>query len=131
MKLLSPQNAKNEKKKENEDLVDMNIRLREYYQRIVEKLNGVKDDYSQDKLERLKDFEKFCIEIQGKKDILLRELKGIEEHIKQRKDVYYGLIAKQDALDEREHTARAHEENLKLREEFVKELERKQRELIT
>ena len=131
MKLLPKQEAKSRIKKENEELIDANIRLRKQYKNILKKLDTIKDDYTPEKVKRLEDFEKFCIDIQQKESKLLQNLEYIKQEIEKKKEVYYGLIEKQDQLDERIYQADEKEKKLDLRENFLKELEKKQEELIS
>ena len=126
MKLLKQTEARDKKKQENEDLIATNIRLRKLYEDIVHKLNTVKDSYEPDKLKKLEEFERFCDQITAKKSVLLGELKGIENEIEKRKDVYFGFIERQDALEEKAHEVRKRETNVEMRENFVKEVERQQ-----
>ena len=77
---------------------------------------------------RLKDFEVFCKDLLIKKDNLLQEYNALEAEIQKKKDVYYGLIEKQDVLDEKIYQANEQEKKLNLREIFVSDLEQKFRE---
>ena len=122
---MSQREARSSKKRENEELIDSNIRLREYHKSITQKLNTVKDDYTQDKLDRLKDFEIFCKETQEKRDKLLRELSGIQALVESTKENYYALIVKQDQLDEKVYKIQEEHKKLDLREIFVRDLEEK------
>lgn len=131
MKLLQKNEARLKSKKDNEDLIEQNIRLRKYLKDVNDKLARVQDDYGQEKLKRLADFEKFCGEINEKKSKLLKEVVDIEKQIEKKKDIYYGYIEKSDALTEKLYVMQKKEEQLNLRENFVKELEKKQRELIS
>lgn len=128
MKLLAKPVVENKLKKENDELLDRNIRLRQFERAITERLNTVKDSYEPEKLAKLKEFEEFCKDILEKKAKLLRELDGIGKLIEQKKDIYYGLVVKQDELEERVHQANQKDEKLRLRELFVSELEQKWRE---
>lgn len=127
MKLLSKTTADTRIKRDNDELIDTNIRLRKYYGEIVHKLNTVKETYEPDKLQLLKQFELFVKDITAKKTKLLGELEQIEKLVEQKKDLYYGLITKQDELDERVHQANEKEKKLTLREAFVVDLETKWR----
>lgn len=131
MKLLSKEHAENKIRKDNETLVETNIRLRALEKQINDKLNSIKEDYSGDKLQKLQDFERFCKDLQIKKEKLLSELAGIQKLVDEKKDVYYGLIEKKDKLDEMVVHLQEKEARLNLRESFVEELEKKQRELIS
>lgn len=115
-------------KRENEELLGINIRLRKFWQEITQKLNNVKDNYDPEKLKILKDYEKFCQEIMEKKSKLLQELKGIENEIGKKKEIYYGLIEKSDALMEKEFEIKEEFEKLNLRKGFVENLEQKWQE---
>lgn len=127
MKLLSRTQAQSKLAKDNDELVETNIRLRQYEKEIITRLNTVKEDYEPDKLQKLKEFEQFAKGITAKKAKLLEELKGIEIAIEQKKDLYYALITKQDRLEERIYQANEREEKLNLRETFVSDLEEKWR----
>lgn len=131
MKLLQKNEARLKSKKDNEDLIEQNIRLRKYLKTVNDKLAKVQDDYGEEKLKRLADFEKFCAEINERKSKLLKEVVDIEKQIEKKKDIYYGYIEKSDALTEKLYVMQKKEEQLNLRENFVKELEKKQRELIS
>lgn len=130
MKLLSKHEAQASIKKDNEELVDTNIRLRKYLKQITEKLNKIKEDYSPDKLQKLKEFEEFSADLMVKKGKLLKELSDIESAIEKKKEVYYGLIEKQDKLEEKIYQINQREAKLDIRENFLKELEKKQSELL-
>ena len=130
MKLLDQKEAQSKVKKDNDELILSNIRLRHLWQDITIKLNTIKESYQPEKLKILQEFETFCKDIFGKKAKLLEELQGIENEIKKKKDLYFEIISKQDALDEKIHEMREHEKKLDLREAFVGELEKKQRELL-
>lgn len=130
MRLLQKQEAEGSLKRENADLLDDNIRLRELYGKAVERFRGMKDDYSEDKLKKLKEYESFCLELNGKKTKLLKELTEIEKAVSDRKETYYGLVAKQDALQERLYQVEQRERNLDMRENFIKEIEEKQHAFI-
>lgn len=127
MKLLTKTSADSRVKRDNDELIETNIRLRKYYGEIVHKLNTVKETYEPDKLHLLKTFELFVKDITAKKTKLLGELEQLEKLIEQKKDLYYGLITKQDQLDERVHKANELEKKLTLREAFVVDLETKWR----
>lgn len=125
MKLLSKTSATATLKKQNEDLIETNIRLRKYEKDVIERLNAIKENYEPDKVAKLKEFEAFCQDILQKKSKLLEELKGIEQAIEKKKELYYALIAKDDALAEKLHHVKEEEKKLDLRVAFVDELERK------
>lgn len=125
MKLLDKKTAQTNIKKDNEELVTTNIRLRKFYRDITSRLNTAKDNYEPEKIQKLKEFEKYCEEINIKKSRLLQELKGIENEIERKKDIYYGLIEKQDLLDEKIYQMNEQEKKLDLREGFIKTLEQK------
>lgn len=128
MKLLSRKEAQGSLRKENNDLVDTNLRLRAYEKAITERLQTLKDDYEPEKVAKLKEFEAFVKDITTKKTKLLREVEALDEVIKAKKDVYYGLIAKQDSLDEKGYEMEQEKINLNLRKLFVEDLEQKWRE---
>lgn len=127
MKLLSITEARSKKKLENDSLVESNIRLREYWKGITQKLNTVKEDYSQDKLQKLKEFELFCKDLQVKKSKVLEELAGWQKLIEEKKEMYYALVAKHDELDEMQYKIDEGNKKLELREAFVLDLEQKWR----
>lgn len=127
MKLLSKHEAQSSLQKENDQLIETNIRLRQFWTEITRKLQTAKESYEPDKLAALKAFERFSKDILERKSKLLRELQGIENEITKKKDIYYGLIAKQDALDEKVYQMNEQEAKLKLREAFVEDLEAKWR----
>ena len=124
MKLLQKSEAHLKIKKDNEELVEMNIRLRKYLKDITERLNTIKDDYKPDKVKKLRDFEEFCADIQARKSKLLEELSEVERMIERKKETFYGLVAKQDFLEERSYQIKEKENKLNLRESFVTQLEK-------
>ena len=125
MKLLSKNEAHSAKKIENDDLIGMNVRLREYMQKATLRLNTLKDSYAPDKMAKLKEFEEFCADLQVKRSKLLKELSIIEEQIEKKRELYYGLVEKQDALEEKVYQLHEQEKKLELREQFVTQLEEK------
>lgn len=128
MKLLAKTDAQRRIKEDNENLIDTNIRLRKYWRQVVGKLNTVRDTYEPEKMRRLDEFEAFCKDLNAKKSKLLEEYADLEHQLEIRKDLYYGLITKSDALEERSHEIREMNSKLDLREAFVTDLERKWRE---
>ena len=130
MRLLAKKDADNKLRKENEELIDTNIRLRKSYTDIVKRLNTIKENYEPDKLKKLKEFEDFCKDLQVKKSKLLEEYREIDTAIERKKDLYYGLIAKQDLLDEKVYQIKQEENKLGVRQLFVEELERKWQEKV-
>lgn len=125
MKLLSKQKVDNRIKRERDVLLEDASRLRKYIRQQEAKLSTIKDDYSRDKLEALKEFEAFVGRLHDAKDKLLKEYNDVNEEIKKRQEVYYGLVEKQDALDEREYQIQRKEQKLNDREGFIKQLEAK------
>jgi len=129
MKLLSENEVETSIKKNNDELVDTNIRLRKEYREILQKLNSVKDDYEPDKFKKLKEFENFCVEIDSKKSKLLKEFKDVEQLIKEKKDLFFNLVEKQDKIEERIYQVNEREKKVQLRELYVGELEKKINEI--
>ena len=125
MKLLSISEARSKKKRENDTLVDSNIRLRKYHSEITPKLNTVKEDYEPDKLQKLAEFERFCSDLGLKREQLLKELAQWQKLVEETKETYYGLIVKQDELVEREYKINEENKKLNLREVFITDLEKK------
>lgn len=125
MKLLSPTDARSKIQKNNDELIESNIRLRKGLKQVISDLNNAKNDYSSDRVKLLKDFDRFIEEIQVKKNRLLKELKDLTEEIDRKKEVYYGLITKQDMLEEKLYQLNEREIKINLRENFVKDLEKK------
>lgn len=130
MKLLAKKDVDNKLRRENEELIDTNIRLRKSYTDIVKRLGTIKENYEPDKIKKLKEFEDFCKELQIKKSKLLEEYREIDTAIERKKDLYYSLIAKQDLLDEKVYQIKKEEEKLGVRQLFVEELERKWQEKV-
>lgn len=127
MKLLARSEAQASKKRENDALVESTLRLSGYHQRLTKRLANIKDDYSADKLARLREYEQFCKDLNAKREKLLKELSAIESIIEEKKEIYYGLIEKQDALEDKAREIKEENEKLDLREKFVLDLEEKWR----
>src|SRR3990167_6507667 len=125
MRLLSKKSAQAEVKKQNDELIEKNIRLRQYEKIFLERMNTLKENYDPEKLKTLRDFETFCTDITEKKSKLLAELKALEKAIVDKKEIYYGLVVKQDELDEKIHQIRNEESKLNLRLAYVTEIEKK------
>ena len=123
MRLLPKKEVESKIRKERDQLLEESVRLRRYYRETKSKLSTIKDDYSKDRLERLDEFERFAAAILEKKGKLLKELSDTNEEIKKRQDVYYGLVEKQDELDDREYKLKERERKLDDREEFIRQLE--------
>jgi len=127
MKLLSTTDARNKKKLENDALIDSNIRLREYYQGITQKLNTIKESYEPDKLQKLKEFEQFCKDLEVRREKVLTELAQWQKLVADTKEMYYSLVTKQDHLQEVKYRIEEENKKLNLRESFVLDLEEKWR----
>lgn len=128
MKLLTHKEAQIGIKKSNEELLDTNIRLREMEKQVIKRLNEAKLDYEPEKLKALKDFEQFVADLNQKKSKLLEELNAYNKLIEERKDLYYGLVSKQDLLDEKVHQVAEANKKLDLREAFIVDLEKRIRD---
>ena|SRR3990167_4533000 len=129
MKLLTRKEATIGLKKENDNLIGSNLRLREMEKQVLKRLNEAKTNYDPEKMKALKDFEQFTADLMEKKSKLLSELNAYEKLIEERKDIYYGLVEKADALDEQVYQVKEANRKLDLREAFVSELERKIRNM--
>jgi len=127
MKLLAHKEATISLKKSNEELLKSNFRLRDIEKNILNRLNTAKENYDPEKVKALKDYEQFIADITEKKSKLLKELKAYEKLIEERKDIYYGLIERQDELDEREYQIKESHNKLDLREAMIVDLEAKLR----
>ena len=125
MKLLNKISAVASLKKQNEDLIETNVRLRKYEKDIIKRLNTIKENYEPDKLKKLKEFEDFCKNLNVKKSKLLEELNVLEKTIELKKELFYGLVVKQDVVEEKLHNLIEQENKLDLRVAFVEELERR------
>lgn len=128
MQLLAKKEAQIGIKKDNEELIVSNIRLRGMEKQVIERLNEAKLNYDPEKMKALKDFEAFVAEINEKKSKLLAELNALDSLIEERKEIYYGLIEKQDLLEEKINQVEERERKVELREVFATDLERKIRE---
>lgn len=128
MRLLSRPIVEQKLRKENDELIDRNLRLRGFERAVTERLNTIKDSYEPEKVAKLQEYELFVQDILAKKGKLLRELMAIEEMIDQKKELYYGIIAKSDELAERKYQIEEETKKLNLREAFVTDLEQKWRE---
>jgi len=125
MKLLQKAEVDLKYKKQNDELIGKNNRLLGYFTKGVARLNSLKDNYDQVKVNKYNDFVDFSNHIAQQKSKLMEEVVVIEKLIKEKTETYYGLIAKQDELDEREFNMKQKANNLSMREEFVKESEEK------
>ena len=128
MKLLSKIEAETSVKRDNDFLIEKNIRLRRYWGEFLKRLNSVKQDYGPEKLKKLEEFEGFCREINAKRSKLLKELSDLEKLIEDKKEIIYGLVERQDLLEEQVHKIKERENKVELRELFVGELEAKIKE---
>lgn len=127
MKLLSSTTARSKRKQENDALVDSNVRLRKFHRDITEKLNTVKDNYEPEKLQKLREFETFCKDIEVKRHKILTELAGWQKLVEETKELYYSFVVKQDQLQEVKYVIDEENKKLDLREAFVLDLEQKWR----
>lgn len=127
MKLLSKPELKSKLHKQNEDLIETNIRLRKIHQELLTGINSVKKVNDKDK--ELQDFNKFCEELIQKKSKLLKEYSDLETSIESKKEILFGLVEKQDELIEKEYQLNEREKKLDLREIFIKNVESKIYEL--
>lgn len=124
MKLLSKPDAQSKIKKANEQDLETSLRLRTLIREQRQELATLREDYEPEKIAKKAEYDTFCKEIQAKKEKLLRELSAIEQEIAAKKDLYFGLVAKQDALEERLYQTQERERKVELRENFISEIER-------
>lgn len=122
-KLLDKKSAISQAKKDNDELIESNIRLRKYYADIVQKLNVLKDNYEPDKIQKLKEFEQFSIDLSQKRMKLLEEFAQVSKLVDQKKEQYYAMIEKQDLLEEKIYQVAEAHKKLDLRESFINTLE--------
>lgn len=125
MRLLPKKEVTNRLSKENDELVDRNIRLRKLEKDILKRLDTIKEDYTPEKIKRLKEFENFVRDITEKKSKLLEELNAVGKMIEQKKETYYAMINANDALEEKLYKLKEQEKKLDLRQTFVEDLEEK------
>jgi hypothetical protein len=130
MKLLNKTEAESSKKKENDLLIESNLRLKQIEISIKRRIERAKSNFDPEKLKALVDFEKFTEELNQKKSLMLKEMNDIQGHIDAKKDIYYGLVEKQDMLEEKMYQMSEKEKKLDLRESFVNDLERKFKEKL-
>ena len=123
MKLLTKPELKSKLHKQNEDLIETNVKLRKTHQELLNGINSIQKVYDKDK--ELQDFSKFCEELNQKKSKLLKEYKDLETSIETKKEILFGLVEKQDELIEREYELKEREKKLDLREIFIKQIENK------
>lgn len=128
MQLMPKQEAENLLKKEENQLKANNVRLLQFFSKGIKKLNSYKDNYSPDKEKAYKDFVSFCEDLNKKKSVLLKELKEISTLIEQKKDIYFAMLEKLDALDEKEQEIKQMQSKLDIREGFLIESEKKLKE---
>lgn len=128
MKLLNRTEAQMTKKKENDNLILSNIRLREYGKVITERLRTIKDSYEPEKVQRLQDFEDFCKDLMEKKAKILAELAGLQKLVTETKELYYGYVQRSDELLEKKYQIDEDNKKLDLRQIFISDLENKWRE---
>ena len=128
MKLLERKDAQIGIKKSNEELLGSNIRLREMEKQVIKRLNEARLNYDPEKVKALKDFEQFVADLNGKKSKLLQELTAYNKLIEERKEIYYGLVERQDEVEEKLYQVKEANKKLDLREAFVVDLERRIRE---
>jgi hypothetical protein len=125
MKLLAKKEAEKSIKKSNEELLGSNLRLRQLEKNVLSRLNTAKLDYEPEKMKALKDFEEFVADLSQKKSKLLEEMHAYNKLIQERKDIYYGLIEKQDLLEEKIYQMNEENRKLDLRETFIRDLEQR------
>lgn len=123
MKLLSPKEAKPILRKQNDELIDTSLRLSKLVREKHAELNTLKGNYDPEKVRAKAEFDAFCKDLNEKKGRLLEELSGIQKEIDTKKDIYFGIVAKQDSVEERIYKADRREESLNLREKLISELE--------
>lgn len=117
MKIFSKQDVHQKIKRDNDLLIQDNLRLRKKNETLHKSNTGI--DYN--KAEQ--DFKKFIAEINDKRQKMLLELEELQKAIDLRKDIYYGLVEKQDILEERIYKLEQKEKQLDARERFVNQLE--------
>lgn len=125
MKLFTKEEVHSGVKEDNERLKAENHHLQLVNRSLNKRLDRTRSNFSQDRVQAQQQYEEFQNEIARKKSQLLEELITIQKEIKKERDLYYGLIAKQDSLDERLHDIEERETKLKMRESYVEELEKK------
>lgn len=125
MKLLSKAEAQSKVKRENAAISEENARLRKEYRELIAKLSSAKSNYDPEKIKALEVFESFSKIVTSKREKMLREMAALDKEITARKELYYGLIEKQDELQDRDHTIKEKETTLELREQFVNGLEKR------
>ena len=125
MKLLAKSEAESSLKRENDSLIETNIRLRNYEKAVIERLNKLKENYEPDKVKALQEYEAYCKDILIKKSRLLQELVAIQAQIDGKKETYYGIVAATDELEEKRYQINESMKKLELREAFVSDLEAK------
>lgn len=124
MKLFAKQDAHLKIKRDSEQLIEQNMRVRTNYESTIRKINTAKLSYDKDKLKAMEEFDKFIHDITLKKAKLLEELQKVQQAIDEKKELYYSLMEKQDLLEEKLYQLQEKERKLEIRESYVGELEK-------
>jgi len=129
MKIFSPEKIKIEGEKKADRLAFEKVQLEKQVRDLQIELQAVRGQLNADKSKIDKTFKEFVQDINAKKSNLLKELLEVERQLEKKKDLFYGLVEKQDTLRDREIEVSEKEENLRRREVYVRSLEGKIAEL--
>ena len=122
MELFTPERIKSETERNNDALEIRSMYLTRMVKSLETKIRVLRGEYEAVKNETKVDF---ADKILQQKSVLLKELGEIQTKIKKANELYYGMVEKQDVLEEREYKLIQKEENLNKREEYVKMIEKK------
>lgn len=124
MKIFSPEEIKTSAEKDVQSLEVKRRFLTEKVTTLSAKVADLQKEYQALKIEVGQDFSG---KLMAQKSKLLKEYQQLEKKVEEKKEILYGLIEKQDQLDERERAIDVKEQNLNHRETFIKALEEKMR----
>ena len=100
MELLKPEQINKIRKDQTREIVNKNERLVTSLKRVLKLQNDI--DFDQDKAKKVKDYEVWCKDLQDKMSKELSTLKAYQKLTDDKKEEYYNIVARVDALQDKE-----------------------------
>lgn len=120
MELFKPEQINKVRKEQTRELIAKNDRLA----KSMRKLLGLQKDieYDADKAKKVKEYQIWCEDLQKKMDRSLGTLKAYDKLLEEKKEQYYELVAKKDAIEDNIMDLKEELDTLELQINFKKEL---------
>lgn len=120
MELFKKEQINAKRKDQTRELMVKNERLIKSLRKVLDLQNDI--EFDQDKAKKVKDYQVWCEDLQKKMSKELGNLKAYEKLVDDKKEEYYGLVAKRDEIEDKIMDLKEELGRLELQVAFKREL---------